>query len=346
MMNDDYERIKAAARKRVLGSRRSRTRAMTHILFDDAPPFLAEEARSRRVEYVKGRMDVATAVAEAIADGVDPNTIETLTAPQVQMALAIQGRTVDFHDVVFVERSRKAANAVGRLLRGDQSIGTCFMISDRLLITNNHVIATETRAKECRAQFNFERDGNGGVRQVTTFELNPDAFFETDGRTHMDFSVIALGNPVGDGQLTPADLGSCPISPAKNKHVIGTFVNIIQHPLGTHKKVVMRENLLIHRGRSVLLYTTDTGDGSSGSPVFNDKWQVVALHHTGGISDAIQLDDGVELPNTVNEGVRASRIALELLRREPGLHDGKRELLRAAVNRDEIDPDDQDAGHA
>ena len=30
-----------------------------------------------------------------------------------------------------------------------------------------------------------------------------------------------------------------------------------------------------------LHYQTDTAPGSSGSPVFNDQWEVVALHHSG-----------------------------------------------------------------
>ncbi|MGL4649089.1 MAG: trypsin-like peptidase domain-containing protein, partial [Caldilineaceae bacterium] len=29
-------------------------------------------------------------------------------------------------------------------------------------------------------------------------------------------------------------------------------------------------------------YLTDTLPGSSGSPCFNDRWEVVALHHSGG----------------------------------------------------------------
>jgi endonuclease G len=30
-----------------------------------------------------------------------------------------------------------------------------------------------------------------------------------------------------------------------------------------------------------LQYVADTMDGSSGSPVFNQNWEVVALHHSG-----------------------------------------------------------------
>src|SRR5262249_33877165 len=32
---------------------------------------------------------------------------------------------------------------------------------------------------------------------------------------------------------------------------------------------------------NTIWYQTDTAQGSSGSPVFNDQWQPVALHHMG-----------------------------------------------------------------
>lgn len=35
-------------------------------------------------------------------------------------------------------------------------------------------------------------------------------------------------------------------------------------------------------GGNVVQYITSTLPGSSGSPVFNDSWEVVALHHAGG----------------------------------------------------------------
>ena len=33
--------------------------------------------------------------------------------------------------------------------------------------------------------------------------------------------------------------------------------------------------------RDFLYYRTDTEPGSSGSPCFNDPWELVALHHSG-----------------------------------------------------------------
>jgi V8-like Glu-specific endopeptidase len=39
--------------------------------------------------------------------------------------------------------------------------------------------------------------------------------------------------------------------------------------------------LLDHNDR-LLHYRSPTEPGSSGSPVFNDQWELIALHHAGG----------------------------------------------------------------
>jgi hypothetical protein len=52
----------------------------------------------------------------------------------------------------------------------------------------------------------------------------------------------------------------------------------LQHPSGGLKQVALRENQLIRKGPSTLLYRSDTAPGSSGSPCFNDDWQVRLLH--------------------------------------------------------------------
>ncbi len=65
--------------------------------------------------------------------------------------------------------------------------------------------------------------------------------------------------------------------PAKGDHV-----TIIQHPEGGPKQIALNENRVTNIYNYHVQYTTDTMPGSSGSPVFNDKWQVVAIHHKGG----------------------------------------------------------------
>ncbi len=59
-------------------------------------------------------------------------------------------------------------------------------------------------------------------------------------------------------------------------------VNIIQHPGGGPKKISLQNNFVAYADRSVIQYYTSTEPGSSGSPVFNDDFEVVAIHHSGG----------------------------------------------------------------
>ncbi len=62
----------------------------------------------------------------------------------------------------------------------------------------------------------------------------------------------------------------------------GEDIIIIQHPGGMPKQIALTDNEVMYVDDSVLQYLTDTMPGSSGSPVFNDKWQLVGLHHSGG----------------------------------------------------------------
>ena len=66
---------------------------------------------------------------------------------------------------------------------------------------------------------------------------------------------------------------------AKGKAIAGDFVTIVQHPGGQKKRVALRDNRIVDVFDAFLHYAADTEPGSSGSPVFNDQWELVALHH-------------------------------------------------------------------
>jgi hypothetical protein len=59
-------------------------------------------------------------------------------------------------------------------------------------------------------------------------------------------------------------------------------VPIVQHPNGQPKQIALTSSVVVRVKSPLLHYTTDTMGGSSGSPVFNDLWQVVAIHHAAG----------------------------------------------------------------
>jgi endonuclease G, mitochondrial len=241
------------------------------------------------------------------------------------------GPTIDFVDAVFLERGMHAARSVARVVtREGQDIGTGFMISPRVFLTNNHVIPSETAATGLLVEFDYERDLAGAMKAVTRFALSPSRLFVTNHEDDLDYTAVAIGaQESGAGNLL--DYGYLPISGARDKHQLSDHVNIIQHPDGRPKEAVLRENQLVARAKTALHYVADTEPGSSGSPVFNVLWHVVALHHWGGPHRDLVDEAGRPLARTVNEGIRISAIVGDLNTRKNNLAAEKRELVNEVL---------------
>ncbi|MGL5137364.1 MAG: trypsin-like serine peptidase, partial [Beijerinckiaceae bacterium] len=143
------------------------------------------------------------------------------------------------------------------------------MISPRLFITNQHVITNEAIAAAAHVIFDREYGENGKSMATTTYALAPDDFALFSDESDLDYALIAIGNR-DSGSAEIADLGYCPLSDVPDRHVLGMAVNVIQHPGGMPKMIACRNNRLHDRTPNTLLYETDTQQGSSGSPVFND----------------------------------------------------------------------------
>ncbi len=125
--------------------------------------------------------------------------------------------------------------------------------------------------------------------QPEVFKFEPERFFINND--NLDFAVVAVAPRSALGANIES-YGWLPLSAAQGKIAITPkdYLNIIQHPLGREKEIVLRENRLLdlatREGDEAQLgpflhYEGDTEKGSSGSPVLNDQWEVVALHHSG-----------------------------------------------------------------
>jgi len=237
--------------------------------------------------------------------------------------------TPDFVGVEFFTRGRRAANAVGRVMfRTGRVQGTGFLVAPGMLITNNHVIESAAAAGAMVVQFDFELDDSGFDRAPTVFALDPARCFVFSPIEALDFSLVALGDRIA-GSKRLDDFGYVPLSDASDKHMLGELANIVQHPEGRPKQIVIRENNLVARDDTsqVLLYLADTEPGSSGSPVFNNEWEAIALHHWAGPHLETKGTDGRLLRSDVNEGIRISAI-VKTLRKADAIADP---LSRVAV---------------
>ncbi|HLL32793.1 MAG TPA: endonuclease [Streptomyces sp.] len=222
--------------------------------------------------------------------------------------------------VAFLEAGVKVSRAVGRITISGPGggHGTGFMVSPSLLLTNNHVLRGVPEASRSKVAFAFQDCADGSPLVPAVFALEPQRFFVTDRA--LDFSVVAVA-PRGAQGESLSSFGWLTVSEAQGKLVIGEFVNIIQHPRGEPKQIALRDNQVVDVLERFLHYESDTREGSSGSPVFNDQWEVVALHHsavpkTDAEGRPLSVDGTVWRPEMgeqqvawrANEGVRISRV--------------------------------------
>jgi len=184
----------------------------------------------------------------------------------------------DLMSVRYLETGLRIARTVGRIhVRSPEGsgFGTGFLVSPRLLMTNNHVFESAATAGASRVEFNFQEGPDGRLLPSIFVDLDPAAFFVTDRA--LDFSLVALKGNLS----TISRFGWNGLSAAEGKLIVGEYVSIIQHPSGERKQVALRENQVVDMLDNFVHYRTDTSPGSSGSPVFNDQWEIVALHHSG-----------------------------------------------------------------
>ena len=264
----------------------------------------------------------------------------------------VLGETRDFLSCEFLPRAEKAARCVARLVtklvNGRTGLGTGFMVSPRLLLTNHHVLSSRDDAARTVAEFNFEFDAKGKMKGAERFRLQPETFFLNDQT--LDFALVAVASRAESG-VDLSHFGWSPLFGEEGKVSTGEPTNVIQHPLGEPKRVVLRQNKLRHILPEMLHYEADTEPGSSGSPVFNDQWEVVALHHSGvpksdEKGNILDKDGGVwrkgDDPERIvwiaNEGIRVSRLLDKVRASRVASHEEelREELLRSLEPMEEV----------
>jgi V8-like Glu-specific endopeptidase len=298
-----------------------------------------------RVEKFLARRGYSPADATALISqgGRLPPVTESVDVAEPTSLERVLG-TNDLMGVAFLETGLQVARTVGRIWIGISAgqpvgYGTGFLVSARLLLTNHHVLGDRALARTSIVEFNYQLGPDGAPRPTYSFALDPDTFHFAD--RNLDYACVAV-QPTSKGSSKPLiEFGFNPLIEEQGKAIAAQWVNIIQHPNGGMKQLALRENHVVDVLDDFLHYQTDTAPGSSGSPVYNDRWEVVALHHSGvwatnAAGQILSVDGKIwtadmgedRIKWISNEGVRISKVIAHL-RTQP-LSETQRRLLDEA----------------
>ncbi|WP_309642800.1 DNA/RNA non-specific endonuclease [Phenylobacterium sp.] len=315
-MNSELEQI---ARSRIEAAMPEILNSLQNVAAGN--PYAAETDPSRLRTRLQAKSGLTGREAEMVAQNIENASeapgraraaLERLgPSGLIARPEKVWGDTTDFVNVAFLARGARAARSVGRVafLNG-QAQGSGFLVGEGLFLTNCHVLTDPMAAPRFCLEFDYELDLSGRPRSVTRFAIDTSVFV-SDPIDGLDYTLVAVGGRIsGDARLE--DFGWSALSDASDKHMLGEFANVVQHPQGRFKEVVLRENRLVARVADALHYVADTEPGSSGSPVFNSEWRVIALHHWGGPWIGRVDEAGQELSIEVNEGVRISSVVKSL----------------------------------
>lgn len=220
-------------------------------------------------------------------------------AAATQVEQLIFGRLRDTRlPAAFIAGAIEAGRGVARLSvprvfrgrpNGEGVFGTGWLIAPGLLMTNHHVIEArdhrpppwglgeppadptdfEAQARQVVAWFDYHREGDEQFLECRNAKLV--AF-----NKWLDYALIEL---VEADQVADRE----PLRVIAEQPVLsrGSRVNIVQHSNGGPLQYAIRNNFYVSEGDTSahIRYQTDTEPGASGSPVCDDLWRVIALHH-------------------------------------------------------------------
>jgi endonuclease G, mitochondrial len=223
-----------------------------------------------------------------------PGAPDPASLPEYKEAIVFQDDMVPYS---YLRLGLAAGQSVARLLTprydGKKSSkkgywGTGWLVSPTRLMTNHHVLNARDRGEKAASPEDFRLQA---LATVIQFDYESDesattpvpvvALHEFDEA--LDFAILEIAPQPDRPALS---ISAEPLTIAKKDYVP---LNIIQHPRGLGKKIAIRNNLATSSNLTDLRYFTDTLPGSSGSPVFNDDWKVVALHRGSTTASGVKF---------------------------------------------------------
>lgn len=206
-------------------------------------------------------------------------------------------------------RGLKRASAVARIgSDGHPGLGTGFLVrggdlrpawgDELVVVSNSHVMAgqkgsgsTFLRPEHARVTFHHSTQRDAPLWSTSGVESLWESHIDD-----LDACVVRLKQqPTG---ISPIPLAT--EAPAK-----GDRIFIIGHPRGAGLSFSLSDNLLVDVNEDFVHHRLATAPGSSGSPVFDEQWRLIGLHHAWH-KQLLRLDNVGY--HTAGEAVRLSAI--------------------------------------
>lgn len=234
---------------------------------------------------IEAYIALLTKLLEEIKSSRHPesSTLDIPVPPVLQGYEKIIGNRPTLININWLRKGLLASQSVCRVVLPNEENGTGFVMEGGYLLTNYHVIEGVKKVAEAKIEFNFEEDAEGKAQKITTYELDTkDCKFSP--KEALDYAYVKIKD---DPQNPLSQWGTLTIEDSDRDPEVGQPTIIIQHPsseeypYGGIKKIAFENNEILSVWKQYLFYKTDTLPGSSGAPVLNKDWKVIALHHFG-----------------------------------------------------------------
>jgi endonuclease G, mitochondrial len=183
---------------------------------------------------------------------------------------------------------QRVMNAVCKISFTDRATtGTGVLIAPNLVLTNYHVLSRQViaerslladKASTLLFEFGFISAEHATPVSPNTFGVEPtNPIVACSPPAQLDYALLRV-----DPQITNADYIQ-PVTIRVTNSLLRPQdgLNVLQHPEGNVMQVSLSASGVVQtdESRDRVWYVNRTQGGSSGSPCFNDDWELVALHH-------------------------------------------------------------------
>ncbi|MDH2414463.1 serine protease [Nocardioides sp. CER19] len=222
-----------------------------------------------------------------------------------------------FVSLTWYRTGLKRCRAVARIQTADDlAVGTGFLVAGPdlhpdlpplVVVTNGHVVPEDLDPGQAHVVFHGLDDDPG---RQGRFRVARQWWYQPSAGTGLDTTILELDGYPADVVPTPLAKG-LPPKPLGHRRAY-----VIGHPGGSAQpQFSLQDNILLDYDNRVLHYRSPTEGGSSGSPVSDDEWRLIGLHHAGG-TGMPQLN-GAGGTYAANEGITIDAIRRGLAHRPP-----------------------------